>query len=389
MKVLQVINGLGTGGAERSLSELLPRLRDRGVEFVIACLSKKPEGVGNAVEEAGFDVRYVGGGSLVAKARAVRTIAMSTGCDLIHTTIFEADLVGRLASLHSGLPVLTSIVNTSYDASRLADPNVKKWKLETVRAIDGLTARRFTTHFHVISETVGHSAVTSLKIDPERMTLIRRGRDLKRLQASGDAKMRLRRELAIDADAPVILNVGRQEFQKNQLSLLKAFQSVLPEFPKARLLIAGRDGNATPDLHKHLAADPELAARVIFLGHRDDVADLLELANVFTFPSRFEGQGGALLEAMLAAKPIVASDLPVLRESVQHEETARLLPADDVDALARELSWVLTNTETAQAMGAKARDAALEKFDIDRIAQQHEALYERVIREHRAKHGRR
>ena len=148
-----MINGLGTGGSERSLAELLPRLRERGVEPVIACLFRRTEGVHEGVEAQGFDARVLPGPGWAARARALRRLVRATEPDLVHTAIFESDVLGRWAARRTSVPVLTSLVNTSYGPARRADPNVRAWRLQVVRTVDGWTARHLTAHFHAVTAT--------------------------------------------------------------------------------------------------------------------------------------------------------------------------------------------------------------------------------------------
>ena len=147
MRVLHVINGLGAGGAERSLSEMLPVMRDAGVDCAIACLWRKPEGVHASVAAAGFPVHVIGS----QKAQALRRLrALISGWqpDVVHTTIFEADVLGRLAAAGKPAKVLSSLVNTTYDGVRVADADLNPAKLVAVKALDGWTARHLTDHFH-------------------------------------------------------------------------------------------------------------------------------------------------------------------------------------------------------------------------------------------------
>src|SRR5687768_14580949 len=99
MRVLMVINGLGTGGAERSTSELLPLLVRHGIEPVVACLWAKSEGVQGQVEALGVTVIVLPGSTLVAKTWSLRRLCQRLRPDVIHTAVFEADQIGRIASL--------------------------------------------------------------------------------------------------------------------------------------------------------------------------------------------------------------------------------------------------------------------------------------------------
>ena len=128
LKVLFVINGLGTGGAERSLSETL-LLAPGGITPTVACLNRRSEGVQEPSIDGGMDVRFLGARGLIGRVRELRRLIDDVRPDLLHTTIFEADLAGRLAAAKTNVPVLTSLVNTSYEPVRRQDPEVNPWKL--------------------------------------------------------------------------------------------------------------------------------------------------------------------------------------------------------------------------------------------------------------------
>ena len=381
MKVLYLINGLGTGGAERSLSEMLPLLRERGVEVTVTCLHPKQEGVSSHVAAAGYDVRYLTAGSAAGRVRAVRALIQSDQPDVVHTTIIESNLVGRLAAARTGVPVLTSLVNTSYAPARFADPNVTAWKLRLVQFADGWTGRHLTDHFHAITEAVKEAGVRDLGLAPERTTVIPRGRDRARVGTPGpERRRRVRHALGVPEEAEVLINVGRQEFQKGQQYLLEAFEEVARQHPNALLLIAGRKGHATPELERRMAKSSLLHERVSFLGHRDDVPDLLAAADVFVFPSLYEGLGGAVIEAMALGLPIVTSDIPAVREVTEEGKNAVLIPPGRPDVLAGALTDLLDDPDRRAWFGRRSRAIYEEHFTLETVVDRMADLYRAVAR---------
>ncbi len=373
-----MINGLGTGGSERSLAELLPRLRERGVEPVIACLFRRTEGVHEAVEAQGFDIRLLPGPGWATRARALRGLARAIGPDLVHTAIFESDVLGRWAARRTSVPVLTSLVNTSYGPARRADPNVRAWRLQVVRAVDGWTARHLTAHFHAVTGAVKAAAVDALHIRADRVTVVERGRDPERLgRVTPERRARVRATLGLLDDDEVILNVGRQEYQKAQRDLLDAFGRVGPHRPRAVLLIAGRQGNASAELARQHARSP-VAARIRFLGHRDDVPDLLAAADLFAFPSLYEGTGGAAIEAMALGLPIVTSDIDAMREVVDDGRNALLVPPHAPRPLAEAIAALLDDPARRLAFGTSSHEIFEARFTLERSARAMVELYDRV-----------
>lgn len=374
-----MINGLGTGGAERSLGESLPHLVRRGVEPIIVCLEHRREGIQVEVLRQGFDVRFVPSSDPLGRVRHVRRLLRELRPRLVHTCIFESDVIGRLAAVRMDVPVLSSVVNTSYAPVRLRDPRVRGWRLTGARLVDGWTARRLADHIHAISNTVARAAVRALKVPPERVTVIERGRDPRLLgEPTPQRRRAVRERLGLPHDIPLVLNVGRQEFQKGQAVLLHAASVLTREHPDAVVLVAGRAGNASRELrrlHERLA----LGDRVRFLGHRDDVPDLLAAADVFAFPSLFEGLGGAVIEAMGLGVPVVASDLPALREVVEERRSGMMVPPGDARALVWGILRLLDDRESAQRMGTRARSVFLERFTLEQVVERMADLYATVI----------
>ena len=367
MKILFVIDSLGAGGAERSLAELLPALEDAGIDAIIACLDRRTYGVEAEVLASGADVRFLPRRP-IARLRELRKIVAKESPDLIHTTILASNLVGRLASIGSRATVLTSLVNTPYAPIRKQDPRVRPLALSAIRLIDVVTARRLTDHFHAITEAVKTWAVADMHLDPDRITVVHRGRNPDRLgEVDPERRRSARQALGLRDEDEVILTVGRQEFQKGQRFLLEAVAALAPRRPHLRLLIAGRRGASSPELDRLLAV-PELADRVQVLGHREDVPDLLAASDLFAFPSLFEGLGGSVLEAMALGLPIVASDLPAVREIVEEGENALLVPVADPDELGRAIDRILRDPNLARSFGRRSREIFLERFTSARSA---------------------
>jgi glycosyltransferase involved in cell wall biosynthesis len=315
IRVLHLINGLGTGGAERSLAQMLPLLADRGVKSTAVCLFRRREGVQNEVIADGWDVRFLPEGPWLRRASALRRIITEIEPHLLHTTLFESDLLGRLVSVGTGVPVVTSLVNVSYEPVRMGDPNVRRYKLRTLQVVDAFTGRLRNRGWHAISQAVADSNMRRLGIPVGKITVIPRSRPATSIPVSPESKVRegIRRSLGIPLEAEVVLAVGRQEYQKGHVHLVEAFSDMADSSPNAWLLIAGREGNATPQL-KQGVAKAAGSERILLLGHRSDISELLQAADIFAFPSLYEGLGGSLLEAMAAGLAIVASDLPAIRE---------------------------------------------------------------------------
>ena len=118
-RVVHVIDGLGTGGAERSLMELVVAARTAGWASTVVCLHRRDQGVQSSALASGTDVRFVKARSLVGRVRALRRAIDDVDPDLVHSTLYRATLVSRLACRGGRAPVLTSLVNTPYAETRI------------------------------------------------------------------------------------------------------------------------------------------------------------------------------------------------------------------------------------------------------------------------------
>jgi glycosyltransferase involved in cell wall biosynthesis len=378
VRVLHVINGLGTGGAERSLQEMLPFFEAAGVRSEVAVFHRREHGVEQAVLGAGTPVHFLLEPSWRGRIRALRRVIRSVQPDLVHSSLFDADLCARMACLGTRVPVATSLVNTSWDSSRARDPRVNQRKVEIARRVDGFTARRLSAGFHAISPAVRDDAIATMKLDPASIEVIPRGRSRDRLGTWTPARRSAARAaLGLTDGDQVLLNIGRREFQKGQDVLLQALKLLLPSYPRAVLLIAGREGNVSEELDR-LVAELGLQAHVRFLGHTDEVPDLLCACDLFVFPSRFEGLGGSLIEALALNAPIVASDVPAISYVLGGGTWGTLVPREDPAALAAGVGALLADPTSARARAEAGMGHFEASFRLDSVADRMVAWFRRM-----------
>ena len=380
MRVLHVINQFcGRAGAEVSLRELVLATEGRGIEHGLVVL-KPTSNEFSETDRLGIP-KYVPEVQLdrLRGMKHVRVAARTFKPDLLHTSLFEADLAGRVAARYDGIPVLTSLVNTTYATAAQANEPVSTTKRRLAIAVDRLLSRWATTAFHAISEAVADDAAAALKIPREKIYVVARGRSRTSLGTSSPERRALARQaLGLGRNQPVILNVARQEPQKAQRYLLRALTVVRRSRPDVVLLMVGRAGRSTMELQQ-MVQDLDLGERVWWLGVRTDIPDLLCAADVFAFPSLWEGLGGAVLEAMALRLPVVASDIPPLREVLDHGQAGTLVPAGDHDSLAEHLLTVLEGGPAVDARVEVAERRFLEAYELQAVAQQMVELYQQVL----------
>jgi glycosyltransferase involved in cell wall biosynthesis len=375
--VVYLIDSLVAGGAERSLAALAPEYRRLGVHLDVAYLHER-EGLADELVSAGAELHSLaGGGGRIGWTRRAAALLRERKPDLVHTTLFESDVVGRLASIGTGASVVCSLVNAAYGPEQLANPALRPWKVRAAQFVDAATARR-VRRFHAVSASVADVMSRRLRVRRNRIDVIPRGRDAAQLGArTPERRAAARSELGLTTDNAVVVAVGRNEYQKGFDVLLRAAAALRTERPELKVFIAGRDGGATAAL-RELVAEFHLEPTVEFLGIRDDVAELLCAADVFAFPSRWEGSPGAVLEAMALEAPIVAADIAPIREVTDGAAGARLVPVDDATALAKGIASALDG-DGVQGRVAAARERFATHYTIERVAEQMVAFYSRAV----------
>jgi glycosyltransferase involved in cell wall biosynthesis len=377
MRVLYFIDSLVPAGAERSLSALAPHYARLGVRLDVAYLV---EGAGLHMElqAAGASLHSIAGQGRMGRLYRGEQLVRRQHPDIVHTTLFEADVVGRIAGAVCRTPVVSSLVNVAYGPEQLRDRNLRRWKVRGAHLTDMATAQ-LVSRFHANSKSVADVMGHRLLISGRRIEIVPRGRDPEELGTrTADRRARTRRILGVDAGEILILAIARQEHQKGLDLVLRALSAMRIRYPQAKLVVAGREGNQSAYL-RELLDRLDLGEAVRFLGPRRDIPDLLCAADVFVSPSRWEGFPGVLLEAMALEAPIVATDLKPVREVVGDEIAARLVPEERPDLLAEALLMTLDNPDEAKQRTRAARERFLTRFTIDRIAERMVALYDRML----------
>lgn len=379
-RILHVLEDLDTGGAEQQLRAFLVRSnRDRFHHEI--CVLTEAGRLATPLETLGIPIhvlRVRRNWDLMRAVTRLRHLVRTVSPDLIHAVLYRPGVVGRTVGRLCGVPVVTSLVNTAYEPEwKLDNPHLSWWKVALVQGVDTMTSR-WGSMFVALTETVKRSAVRRMAIPEQKIRVIPRGFAFEDGAAtSSGAVAGLRAELDCADAYPVLLNVARLVPQKGQHHLIKAMVKVREAFPKAKLLIAG-EGWLRGDLER-LIRDLGLETTVRLLGDRPDVPALLAFADIFVFPSLFEGFGVSLMEAMGSGKPCIASDIDVLREVTDNGTKALLVPSQSADALSEAILRLAGDRALAGRLGASAKDWTRGQYDVSRCVTLLEGLYATVI----------
>ncbi|CAN5663694.1 hypothetical protein BH23GEM6_BH23GEM6_27520 [soil metagenome] len=315
-RVLFLLPNIGVGGAERAILMIARHAEDGGFEPVVATLGspRRPEKetVIGELRELGVDVHDLGlrrraDRSPAALAQGIlrlRRLCQRLGITVIDSCLFEADLVARGAVRGTDIRHVVHLVNTTYAPVVAANARGRgNWRFRAVRRLDALSAR-LTDRFVAISETVADAAKRDLGIPANKLLVVPRGVDLEQFSVQ---------PLERDVAKPLsVLSVGRLVPQKDHRTAISAVALLQDRGANVTYSIAG-EGVLQEELLQQIAS-LELQARGQVLPPTKHVVDLLRSHHVFCFPSLWEGQGNAMLEAMACGRPVIASDLPVMRE---------------------------------------------------------------------------
>ena len=231
--------------------------------------------------------------------------------------------------------------------------------------------------FVAVSDEVRQAILRQLGTSVEsKIFTIANGVDTRRYNRPGN-KIALCRELNLPDTCRLAVTVGRLTEQKGHACLIESAADILARHPDTRFLFVG-DGELRGVLQtqvKHAG----LSEHVHFLGNRPDVPDLLAAADLFILPSLWEGLSVALLEAMAAGRPIVATAVSGSTQVMVDGVTGFLVPPADSKALANAVCALLDEPERAAAMGQAARQRVVIHYSAQKQAREHIALYQRLL----------
>lgn len=378
MHVFFVIDSLASsGGAEQALAASTPELISRGISCTIQPIQDRQD-LTCRLLDAGATVLPPIPGSRRSQLRSLTTRIHAVQPDLVHTTLFESDTLGRPAARLAGARVVSSLVNVAYGADQAQ--NLPPLKLAAARILDTATAR-LAVRFHALTNHVRDQMGTRLHIAANKIDVIPRGRDPKLLGSrSATRRQRARESFGIRPAQTLIVSAARHEYQKGLDLAIKALVEVTAQRDDVAYLIAGRAGNETAVL-RSLIDTLGLSSQIRLLGARNDVPELLSAADLVVVPSRWEGLGSTLIEAMALEAPLVVADTPAVRETVGGPSEALLVAPNRVDALAAGILDALGDENGRLNRVVNARRRFQNRYTLGTVVDETIQFYERAMRQ--------
>ena len=366
--VLHLVSRFWVGGSERQFIERL-RAHPAGFTPIVACLELSGGNLDDFLSlglppPEIFDLRgsLLKPNTLVQVARLARLIR-ARGVRLVHANEFISNFVAFLAARAARVPVIVNRVDLGHlrDGFGARHRTVEKWMS---RHADAVCAN---------ADGVRRVCIEEEGSAPERTFVVRNGLDLQRFDALAARPL----QGPLPAGRPLVAVVANLWPVKGHRTLLEAIARVHAHRPEARFALVG-DGPERSFLERRIA-DLHLEGVVELLGTRYDVPAILSRADAACLSSQAEGLPNAIMEAMAASLPVVATDVGGTPELVLPGETGFLAPSGDPVRLADALLAVLADPEEARQMGARGRRLVASAYSLDRLAAAHGAMYRAVL----------
>ena len=366
IKVFYLITGLHVGGAEQLLLQLVRCLDRSRYEPVVAAL------VGGELipefEKAGvrvYNLRMRHKLDLRA-AFSLRRLLLQEQPEILHTHLVHADLLGRVVGRWCGVPVIVTTLHMLEDIRC-------RWFFKTLDR----WASRLNNALIAVSEEVKRSCVRVERLDSSRIHVIPNA--IEKMGPFDSTERQSRRQrLHLPKEAWLVGVVSRlEEPRKGHRVLLEAMSRLVPRWPHLHCVLIG-DGLGRQSLEAYTQA-LGLQRNVTFLGTQHDIGAWLSALDLFVLPSLHEGSPIALLEAMAAGCPIIATRVGGVPEMLPDQEAGLLVSAGDANALAPAMERLLTNRNLAAQLGSAAQRRFDQKFEMRQVVRQTEVLYDLLL----------
>ncbi|MHA4842618.1 glycosyltransferase [Flavitalea antarctica] len=369
-KILFVIDTLQLGGAEQSL--LANSSRFVKTESVICHLypgeALKPRFQECGLKVYSLNIRQKYG--FIQAYQRLKKIVSEEKPDLIIAYLTRSEIVARLVARSSRVPVIGTFVNDLYTASYNQHLSWKARKLVNVfKAINRYTSK-YCVGFVANSKAIKDANAVHLAIKPDKIEVINRGRDSFKIKRRPAGNIPLNRTINF-------VNVSRLFTVKGHRQLIQGFGKFLSQHPDATLTIVG-DGPLKEELTRLISTE-KLEKKVMLLGARKDVPEILADYDCFVFPSIMEGFSGALVEALFAELPILTTNIPQNQEIVTHLQTGYEFGTESADEIFKAMTWYKNNLQTAHELAANGYIYAKTNFELSDIVKQFEDYLHRKM----------
>jgi len=385
LHVVHLIEALGPGGAERLLYTNLKHLDANRIRSTVITVYPHATHWLEPIQALGVPVVCLncrGPRDIPKGIRTLRTWLLANRPDLIHSHLWAANIIARVAGRLTHVPVISSVHNPDHEAEAWADgADVSLIKRRVVRALDRWTAHAGSDRMIAVSQYVKESANRHLGIPLDSIEVVYNPIDTDAVSTQGASRDELLKACGLPSDSLILLNVARVSPQKGLVYALRALPAILKRYPTTQLVSVGATTDQSwVDQLQREAAELGVSDHFHVVGRRRDVIDFLRACDVFIFPSLYEGLGIALIEAMAAGCACVASSAGPIPEVVTQGQDGILVPPGDADAIATAVCQLLDDESLRTRLGTAASKTAFSRFQPEKSAAALTRIYESVKR---------
>jgi glycosyltransferase involved in cell wall biosynthesis len=367
MRVAILIDSLKVGGAQKLVSAYAANAAEHDlVPIIITLREDNAPFIVDAIHSTGIKLIHLPQASLFSAGRFRKLVGLlrQERVDLVQTHLTYANILGTLAAHSAGIPVIATLHSIAVR---------KGWKAKLLRAIENFVLQKYATRILAVGRVVADANQGSF--GKRKVDVIQNGIPKPKFPPLNE-RDRLRREIAGDGSSSIVITVGRFTRAKGYEDMVEAIRLLQQKASSPKLVMVG--SGTTVDTIKNQIDDLDLNQSIILTGEREDVPSLLALSDVYASSSHREGLPLAVLEAMMAGLPVVATsvgDIP----NVVTEETGVVVPPHRPELLAEALEDLLKNPKKREAMGQAAYRRAMNEYSVDAWMKKHLALYREVL----------
>ena len=367
IRVAVVIDSLRVGGAQRLISAYASSADAHGLAPIIITLRKdRTSFIVEPIDAAGIKVISLRAPSLFNLWRFRRLIKLfkEEQVDIVQTHLVYSNILGSLAAHIAGIPVIATVHSIAVRGDL---------KSKLLKLIENFVLRRYATRILAVGQIVAD--LNKRYFGNREVDVIPNGIPKPKFPPIQERDS-LRREITGDGSGSIVITVGRFTRAKGYEDMIEAFRQLRERASDPKLVMVG--SGSTVEKIRNQIEDLDLNQSVFLTGEREDVPRLLAVGDVYASSSHREGLPLAVLEAMMAGLPVVATavgDIP----NVVTEETGVVVPPHHPELLAAALEDLLQNPKKRQAMGQAAYRRAMSEYSVDAWMRKHLALYRQVL----------
>ncbi len=362
VRIFQLISDLEFGGSEKMLVELVKRLDKQKYDITVCSLTS-----GKLSKELRKikDIKFI---SLDLNSK-YNPLVISKVCwllkkqkvDILQTYLYYDNVLGSIAGSIAGVPLVIS-------GQRAGNPEGPKYRTLLERA----SLRN--TDIVVSNSHAGRKRLIEVeRIPAEKIIVIHNGKELKDFKVAL-SKEEIKKKHSLNENDYIITVVGRLRSEKGHKYLFDALPAVIRRIPNIKLLVVG-DGDLKEELLSQ-ARKLKIENKVVFMGDREDVVELLSITDLFVMPSLWEGCPGAIMEAMAMKKPVLATGVAGTPEVVVDGETGVLVPSKNPSAISEKIIELLNDEEKRFELGRNGYERVKKEFIIEKMIEKYEEVYD-------------